>query len=70
MSEGFLGRWSRRKLDVKEGKAVEAEPAAGEPVPPTAARPVAASRCPRRATLPSPPEGRCRPSRHLSRWKT
>ena len=29
MSEGFLGRWSRRKLDVKEGKAVEAEPAAG-----------------------------------------
>ncbi|MES2634166.1 MAG: DUF3306 domain-containing protein [Pseudomonadota bacterium] len=27
MSDGFLGRWSRRKLDVKEGKAVEAEPA-------------------------------------------
>jgi hypothetical protein len=26
MSEGFLGRWSKRKLDVKEGKAVEAEP--------------------------------------------
>jgi hypothetical protein len=26
MSEGFMGRWSRRKLDVKEGKAVEAEP--------------------------------------------
>jgi hypothetical protein len=32
MSEGFMGRWSRRKLDVKEGKAVEAEPLA-EPVP-------------------------------------
>ena len=26
MSDGFLGRWSRRKLEVKEGKAVEAEP--------------------------------------------
>ena len=27
MAEGFLGRWSRRKLDVKEGRAPEAEPA-------------------------------------------
>jgi hypothetical protein len=26
MSDGFLGRWSRRKLDVKEGRAVEPEP--------------------------------------------
>ena len=26
MSEGFLGRWSKRKLDVKEGKPQEAEP--------------------------------------------
>ena len=26
MTDGFLGRWSRRKLDVKQGKAVEAEP--------------------------------------------
>ena len=26
MSDGFLGRWSKRKLDVKEGKEVEAEP--------------------------------------------
>ncbi|MDB5874681.1 MAG: hypothetical protein JWQ07_4123 [Ramlibacter sp.] len=26
MSEGFLGRWSKRKLDVKQGKEVEAEP--------------------------------------------
>jgi hypothetical protein len=26
MSDGFLGRWSKRKLDVKEGKQVEAEP--------------------------------------------
>ncbi len=27
MSDGFLGRWSRRKLDVQQGKAVEQEPA-------------------------------------------
>ncbi|AMO25527.1 DUF3306 domain-containing protein [Ramlibacter tataouinensis] len=27
MSEGFLGRWSRRKADVREGKPVEGEPA-------------------------------------------
>ena len=26
MSEGFLGRWSRRKEAVREGKTVEAEP--------------------------------------------
>lgn len=26
MADGFLGRWSRRKLDVKEGRPVEAEP--------------------------------------------
>jgi hypothetical protein len=29
MSDGFLGRWSQRKLEVKQGKAVEAEPLAG-----------------------------------------
>ena len=33
MSDGFLGRWSKRKLDVKEGKEVEAEPLP-EPEPP------------------------------------
>ena len=32
MADGFLGRWSRRKLDVKQGKPVEAEPPA-PPVP-------------------------------------
>jgi len=26
MSDGFLGRWSRRKLEAKEGKALEAQP--------------------------------------------
>jgi hypothetical protein len=33
MSEGFLGRWSKRKLEVKEGKEVGAEPMV-ESVPP------------------------------------
>lgn len=36
MSEGFLGRWSKRKLDVKEGKELQAEPLP-EPAQPTAA---------------------------------
>ena len=26
MADGFLGRWSKRKLDAKEGKPLEAEP--------------------------------------------
>ncbi|ROZ72111.1 DUF3306 domain-containing protein [Ramlibacter sp. WS9] len=26
MTDGFLGRWSKRKLDVNEGRAVEPEP--------------------------------------------
>lgn len=38
MADGFLGRWSRRKLDVKQGKPVEAEPAPPVvPAPATAA---------------------------------
>ena len=36
MSDGFLGRWSKRKLEVKDGKAVEAEPAAPAAVMPPA----------------------------------
>ena len=39
MSDGFLGRWSRRKLDVKQGKPVEAEPPVAAPAP----HPVAAA---------------------------
>lgn len=27
MADGFLGRWSRRKLDAEDGKPLEAEPA-------------------------------------------
>lgn len=35
MSDGLLGRWSKRKLEVKQGKAAEAEPVqALSPVPP------------------------------------
>ena len=33
MSDGFLGRWSKRKLDVKQGKEVEAEPTLPSPQP-------------------------------------
>ncbi|HSH88799.1 MAG TPA: DUF3306 domain-containing protein, partial [Ramlibacter sp.] len=46
MSDGFLGRWSKRKLEVKEGKAVEPEP-----LPTVAPVPVAAA-----APLPATPE--------------
>lgn len=33
MTDGFLGRWSRRKLDVSEGKPVETEPVTPAPQP-------------------------------------
>jgi hypothetical protein len=33
MVDGFLGRWSKRKLDAKEGRPLEAEPVAAPPVP-------------------------------------
>ena len=43
MADGFLGRWSRRKLDVVEGKPVAPEPALPvPPVAPQAAAPAAA----------------------------
>lgn len=34
MADGFLGRWSRRKLDVKEGRQVPPEPALPQAAPP------------------------------------
>jgi hypothetical protein len=42
MSDGFLGRWSRRKIDAKDGKPLE-EPPPQPPVtvPPAAPQPVA-----------------------------
>lgn len=45
MADGFLGRWSRRKLDVKEGKPLE------EPVVDPVATPVAVQRP---AVVPAP----------------
>jgi hypothetical protein len=33
VADGFLGRWSRRKLDVKEGKPLPPEPPLGRPEP-------------------------------------
>ena len=34
MSDGFLGRWSKRKLEVKQGKAAQADPLDVLQVPP------------------------------------
>lgn len=34
MADGFLGRWSRRKLDVQHGKQVEPEPPPAAELPP------------------------------------
>ncbi len=46
MSDGFIGRWSQRKLDLKKGKVVDAEPV-------VVAVPVAAT-VPVEATVPPP----------------
>ena len=60
MSDGFLGRWSKRKLEVKEGKAVEPAPPAEAPQPRVA--PVAANeqpavtQAPAQAAAPNPAE--------------
>ncbi|HZY17551.1 MAG TPA: DUF3306 domain-containing protein [Ramlibacter sp.] len=41
MADGFLGRWSRRKLDAKDGKPLPPEPAAGPPAAAVDAAPAA-----------------------------
>ena len=51
MSDGFLGRWSKRKLEVKQGKEVEAQ---ALPSPPPAPRKASFSGAP----PPSPASGR------------
>jgi hypothetical protein len=59
MSEGFLGRWSRRKEALREGKPVEAEPAVAQPVvapaagdaPPAEATPAPVEEAPPAPTL-------------------
>jgi hypothetical protein len=42
MVDGFLGRWSKRKLDAKDGKPLPPEPAAAVVAPATAVAPGAA----------------------------
>ncbi|HSW20817.1 MAG TPA: DUF3306 domain-containing protein [Ramlibacter sp.] len=61
MADGFLGRWSRRKLDQKEGKPVDDVPAPAPPpaaalpvVPPVAARDTIPSDAPP-VVQPEPP---------------
>ena len=56
MSDGFLGRWSRRKNDVREGKpVVEPVPPAAVPVAVAAAAPVSRAVAPEAAAEPPPP---------------
>lgn len=43
MADGFLGRWSRRKLDVEAGKPVPAEPLPSPAAPPAPVASVAQS---------------------------
>jgi hypothetical protein len=55
MSEGgFLSRWAKRKQEVREGRPVEAEPAA-EPAPVPVVEPVVESAAPVPPTQPAPP---------------
>jgi hypothetical protein len=60
MSDGFLGRWSRRKLDANEGKPLDPhppEPASEQPAPPVAASAADASAAATRVqTIEIPPE--------------
>lgn len=58
MSDGFLGRWSRRKLDVKQGKEVEADPvpaSIGVSVPQEVAQPQVVHAEPPAAAPEKPP---------------
>lgn len=68
VADGFLGRWSRRKLDAKDGRPLEAEPPKqAEPLPPPQASPAggrgseaaaaASPRGPAPGLAPSPPGG-------------
>lgn len=52
MADGFLGRWSRRKQDVREGKPVVEPP---PPAPMPALAPQTAAPVPATAAAPTPP---------------
>src|SRR5690349_6870247 len=54
MADGFLGRWSRRKLDAKEGRPLEPEPPAVQPPPQPSPASGSGSEA---ATAPSPQPG-------------
>lgn len=62
MADGFLGRWSRRKQDVREGKPVVEPPPPAPALAPQAAAPVPAA-----AAAPIPP--RLSPSHPRLRWR-
>lgn len=51
MTDGFLGRWSRRKQAVRDGETVPSLPPPPEPAPPRAEAPVSAAT----ASTASPP---------------
>ena len=57
VADGFLGRWSRRKQEVREGKPVEEPPAPAAVAPPAVAAPlpVAAAAAPAPADEAPPP---------------
>lgn len=58
MADGFLGRWSRRKLDVKEGRPVEPEPPVARPsLPPAPASARGSEAATVTAPSPQPGEG-------------
>jgi hypothetical protein len=55
MADGFLGRWSRRKLEVKQGKGVEQEPLVDASAEPSPQPSPASGRGGETAELPLPP---------------
>ncbi|MBL0420118.1 DUF3306 domain-containing protein [Ramlibacter sp. AW1] len=57
MPDGFLGRWSRRKLDVKEGRAPEPEPPPTAPPEPLQARAIPEAPAGPLAPAPAAPAG-------------
>ena len=54
MPDGFLGRWSKRKLDAKEGKPVQEEPPAPAIEPPVGIPVEAGIQTPAQADAPPP----------------